>query len=206
MGYAKLLPNLAQVSKRKDSDALLRNGRNRSGSRRRRACSCAFLLQRTMAEKEDSSSNQAGDYQERQHNFMPWHSSFGPCTWCGRHGRRYSFELCRWVGITDDIGIEIHHGDNNTVFHFEIAQLVQIRLPTAVLREIVRHAFANENVTGITAIHYALRDVDAGAGDILTLVHIRHVMHRPAVNAHPHGQTRLCTQPLTDLKRTFHRL
>jgi len=42
------------------------------------------------------------------------------------------------------------------VFHFDVPQFVQIRLPAAVLREIIGHAFTNENVTGITAI--PLRD------------------------------------------------
>ena len=83
---------------------------------------------------------------------------------------------------------------------------MQIRLPTAVLRQIVSHAFRKKDVTGITAIHHPLCDVNAGTGDVLALVHIGDVMHRAAVNTHPHGQTRLCTQLLTDLERAFHRI
>src|SRR5438874_7727631 len=113
---------------------------------------------------------------------MPRHSSFGLSTWCGRHGRRYSFELRRRHGVADDIGVEIHRGNNNTVFDFEIAELVQIWLPAAVLREIVGHASANENVTGIATIHHPLRGINAGPGDVLALVDIGHVMHRPTVD------------------------
>ena len=98
------------------------------------------------------------------------------------------------IRIADNIGIKIHHRDNDAVFHFKIPEFVQIRLPAAVLREIIGHAFANENVTGIAAIHHPLRDVDAGAGDVFALVHIGDVMHRTAVNAHPHRQTRLRPQ------------
>ena len=116
------------------------------------------------------------------------------------------FESLGRIRIADDIGIEIDHRDNDTVFHFEIAELVQIRLPAAVLCEIIGDAFGKKDVTGITTIHHPLRDVNASPGDILTLVHIGDVMDRAAVNAHPHGQTRLCTQPLADLERAFHRI
>ena len=58
------------------------------------------------------------------------------------------------------------------MFHFEIAQVMQIRLPPAVLCKIVGYAFGSQDVPGITAIHHPLRDVDAGAGDVLSLVHI----------------------------------
>ncbi len=115
-------------------------------------------------------------------------------------------ESLRRIWVADDIGIEIHDRNNDAVFDFEIAELMQVRLPATVLRKIIGHAFGKENVTGITAIHHPLRDVDAGAGDVLALVHIGHVMDRAAVNSHAHGQTRLCTQPLTDLERALHRI
>ena len=92
------------------------------------------------------------------------------------------------------------------MFHLEIPQIMQIRLPTTVLCKIIGDAFRKKDVPGIAAIHHSLRDVNAGAGNVLALVHVGHMMHRTAVNAHPHGQTWLCTQPLTDLERALHRI
>ena len=50
-------------------------------------------------------------------------------------------EALRRVWVADDIGIKIHHRDNDAVFDFKVAQLVQVRLPTAILRQIISHAF-----------------------------------------------------------------
>ncbi len=108
--------------------------------------------------------------------------------------------------IAQHFGIEVHDGDDDAVFHSEVAQLVQIRLPAAVLREIIGHAFGEEDVPGIAAVHHLLRDVDPGPGDVLALVHIGHVMHRSAVNANPQRQARFCAQSLADLERAIHRL
>jgi hypothetical protein len=41
--------------------------------------------------------------------------------------------------------------------------------------------FRKQNVPGIAAIHYALRDVDAGASDIRALVDVDHAAYRTAV-------------------------
>src|SRR4029077_14794687 len=102
----------AQVRKREDSDAFLRNGRNRSGSRRRKACSGALRLRGAMAEKEDSRCTEPGDHQQGQHDFMPWYSLwFDDRTRCQR-GNPAKFRGRIW--IADDIGIEIHHGNHDT--------------------------------------------------------------------------------------------
>ena len=83
---------------------------------------------------------------------------------------------------------------------------MQIGLPAAILREIISHALGKKDVTGIAAIHHPLRNVDPGAGNVLALVHIDHVMHRPAVNTHSHRQTWFGAQRLTDLQSTFYRV
>ena len=55
-----------------------------------------------------------------------------------------------------------------------------------VLGEIFGDAFRKKNVSGIPAIHHALGDVDAGAGDVRSVVHIGHSADRSAVDPHPH--------------------
>ena len=92
------------------------------------------------------------------------------------------------------------------MFHFHVAQFVKIRLPTTLLCEIVSHAFTNENVAGIPAIHHSLRDVDAYAGNVFALVCILHLMDRAAVDSHSHRQTWLRAQSVADLQGAFNRL
>jgi hypothetical protein len=69
------------------------------------------------------------------------------------------------------------------------------------LREVVRDTFANENMTGVAAIHHSLRAFDPGCGNLFPLVRIRDVMHRTAVNTHPHGKFRVLPQRFSDLQR-----
>src|SRR5229473_3573552 len=87
-----------------------------------------------------------------------------------------------------------------------VAQFVKIRLPTTLLCEIVSHAFTNENVASIPAIHHPLRDVDAYAGNVFALVCILHVMDRAAVDSHSHRQTWLRAQSVADLQGAFDRV
>jgi hypothetical protein len=58
-----------------------------------------------------------------------------------------------------------------------------------------------QNVTGITAIHHALRDVDPGSGDISLFVQISDFIDRAAVNAHPHSQFGMMFEFFANLDR-----
>ena len=72
------------------------------------------------------------------------------------------------------------------MLHFRFAQVVQVWLPLAVLREVGRHALGQKNVTRVATIHHALRHVDAGAGHIRPVVHIDNLIDRAAI--HPHAK------------------
>ena len=52
------------------------------------------------------------------------------------------------------------------VFQLDVTEFVQMRLPKTVLREIVGHAFGDQNVPSIAAIHHSLRDIDSHSSDI----------------------------------------
>src|SRR5262249_41806330 len=71
--------------------------------------------------------------------------------------------------------------ERDAVFYLARSKIVQHRPPLRQLFEIIR-AFRNENVTGVATIHHALRDVDAGTGDVPLLTQVSHFLHRPAVN------------------------
>ena len=58
------------------------------------------------------------------------------------------------------------------MFHLHFADLVQLRLPFSVLRQVVRCARGEKDVSRVAAIHHTLRDVDAGAREVRFVVHV----------------------------------
>ena len=72
------------------------------------------------------------------------------------------------------------------MFHFELAQMMQARLPFAVLLKVLSRAFGKQNVAGIAAIHHTLRHVNAATREVGAAIHIDDLIYRAAMNAHPH--------------------
>jgi len=62
-----------------------------------------------------------------------------------------------------------------------------------------------QNVSGISAIHHPLGDIDPGSGNVCALIHIGNLVHRPTVNAHPNLQARIVFERAADLYRTLRR-
>src|SRR5690242_5843602 len=60
-----------------------------------------------------------------------------------------------------------------------------------------------QNVTGISAIHYSLRDVDSCSGNGCSIVDVGHHIKRPTVNTHPELQLWMTLECLSDLQRTL---
>src|ERR1700730_14599666 len=83
---------------------------------------------------------------------------------------------------------------------------MEIRLPVPILNEIVGHMLGHEDMAGIATIEDALRDVDSRARDVDTIVHIRDLIDRAAVNAHSDLKCRRITQLFCNLQGTANRL
>ena len=97
---------------------------------------------------------------------VPWM----PTQWADRTNRCTpllpplpAFQFLRNRGVAEPIFVEINKIKPQPVFYFPLAEVVQVRLPMAVLSEVVRHMFGQENMSGIAAIHYPLRYVDSGS-------------------------------------------
>src|SRR5712692_7531354 len=89
------------------------------------------------------------------------------------------------------------------MFYFAFAEIVEMRVPARKRYEIVRHAFRQENMPGIAAIHHALSHVDTGTGDIGPLVYIQDYIDRPAMNSHPQPNLGMIFYCRADLHCTF---
>src|SRR5437868_6195824 len=66
------------------------------------------------------------------------------------------------------------HCHADAVFHFALAQIMQMALPMTELLEVFSHVPGDENVTGVAAIHYALHDIDSGAGNVGATTYVHH--------------------------------
>jgi hypothetical protein len=71
--------------------------------------------------------------------------------------------------------------------------------------EVFCHMPAKKNVSGVAAIHDALRDVNAGAGDVRLLVQVGDLVDRSAVNAHSHFEFGMFFQLVGDFHGAQHR-
>jgi hypothetical protein len=58
-----------------------------------------------------------------------------------------------------------------------------------------------EDVSGIAAVHYSLRHVDPGPGNVAAPAHVGHFAHWPAVNAHPERNFGMLPERFCDLER-----
>jgi hypothetical protein len=92
------------------------------------------------------------------------------------------------------------------VLHLALAQIMQVRLPMAILRQIFRHVCRQKNVSGVTAIQHSLRNIDPRTSYVRFLVNIRHSVDRTAVNSHPQLHARMILQSSANLERTPGRL
>ena len=62
------------------------------------------------------------------------------------------------------------------------------------LLEVVSHTFGKQNMPGIPTAHHALRDIDTCTGEIGSVIYVRNLVHRPAMNPHPHADVRIIFQ------------
>ena len=107
--------------------------------------------------------------EQKAHRNCCDHRACDQCSLQASLGRLFPktlLQFLRHFPVADFIGVEINDGNLDAMFDFDFAQVVQVRFPTAVLRQIFRGAFREKNVPGIGEIHDALRRINSGAGDV----------------------------------------
>jgi len=107
--------------------------------------------------------------------------------------------------IAKAVGSEIHQANSNSMLDHHLTQFMQVRTPALVVFQVFGHMFAQQNVTGIAAIHHPLRNVNTSAGDVGALVNVGDFVHRAAVNSHPELKTRRVLQRPGDFQRALGR-
>src|SRR5438067_13149930 len=85
------------------------------------------------------------------------------------------------------------------------SDVVKVALPGAELSQIFSRSLRKENVTGLTAIHHPLCDVNAGASNIDLIVDIHHPADGPAMNAHANSEPGMFFERARDCQSVLHR-
>lgn len=107
--------------------------------------------------------------------------------------------------IAETILVEVKQVQAQPVLHLVLAQIVKVRLPVAILRQIFRHMRRQKNVSGVTAVQHSLRNIDSRTRYIRFLVNIDDSVDRTTVNSHPQLDARMILQLFANLERTLGR-
>lgn len=107
--------------------------------------------------------------------------------------------------IAETILVEVKQVQAQPVLHLALAQIVKVRLPVAILRQIFRHMRRQKNVSGVTAVQHSLRNIDSRTRYIRFLVNIDDSVDRTTVNSHSQPDARMILQLFANLERTLGR-
>src|SRR2546428_13955490 len=77
--------------------------------------------------------------------------------------------------------VEITNLQPESMLYFVLAQIVQVRLPVAVLAQVICYVFGQKNVPGIAAIEDALANIDPAPSHIHLIIHIGDLIDRSAM-------------------------
>src|SRR5437763_1736185 len=114
-----------------------------------------------------------------------------------------ALNLGRNLRIAEILSRKIYQTDPHPMLDHRLAQLMQMRTPAFVIFQILGHAFAQQDVTSITAIHHPLRNVNSRTRDIGSLVYIGHFIHQAAVNSHSNLKLRMAFKRLRNFQRAL---
>ena len=81
-------------------------------------------------------------------------------------------------------GVKVDEVNPNAVLDFALAPIGQVAGPFAQLAEDIGNRFRKQDVPGIAAVHDALRQIDAPAGDVAVGVDVGDPVDGTGVNAH----------------------
>ena len=91
------------------------------------------------------------------------------------------------------------------MFDFTLAKFMQVRLPVRLFLQIFSNVLGQQNVSGITAVHDPLCDIDASTSHIRFAGCVDDPTNGSTVNPHPQLKFRMFLQHTADFQRTFHR-
>src|SRR4029453_12111252 len=150
-------------------------------------------------EKDQRTDNQSAC----RHEKSDCKCSLGPTgssNWTDANGGRgspsTSPEFLGDLWIAETILVEVKQVQAQPVLHLAFAQIVKVRLPVAILRQIFRHMRRQKNVSAATPVQHSLRNIDSRTRYIRFLVNIDDSVDRTTVNSHSQPDARMILQRL----------
>ena len=101
---------------------------------------------------------------------------------------RREVQFLRERGITRFVAMEIDDIEPDAVFDFALAQPVQMRPPSAILREIVGAPFRKQDVSSVATVHCSLRIINCLPEGVPPRGDSGADMDRPGIDAHAEAQ------------------
>ena len=113
-------------------------------------------------------------------------------------------QFARQSGIPNLIRVEIGDAYSHPVFYLECANIMQERSPAFVFRQVLSHMTGKKNVTGVSAIHHPLRNINTGSRYIGAVIYIGDLVYGAAVDTHSNPKFGIIPERLTNLQSTAH--
>lgn len=95
------------------------------------------------------------------------------------------FEFLRWFRVPKFFNVGIDDVNAHAVLHLTFTKVMQMWLPMAVLLQVFSDTLREQDVPGISAVHYALRQIDPDASHIRSVIHVHDAANWSAMYAHP---------------------
>ena len=93
----------------------------------------------------------------------------------------------RWkLAVSDAVSVEIDYRDRDTVLHFALTEIVQMRSPFRIIIDVVGHMLGEEDVSGIPTIHHPLREANVETGSPLSHQRKGHAPNRIQAESQRH--------------------
>ena len=107
--------------------------------------------------------------------------------------------------ISKFFGVEINDSYPRAVLEFNFTEVMQVRLPVSIFRQIRGDTLTHQYVPGIAQSHYALSNVNPNTGNVRLVVHVPNLIHRTAVDSHPQSNLRMVLQGRGNFHGAMHR-
>src|SRR5262249_24882347 len=148
------------ILERKNSDALLGNRSRRAMTSRHRC----WWRPTQKNQGADNQGNRGRNKSDKKHELRPTRSGDRADANSRRVFPPSWPEFFRDLWIAETILVEVKQMQAQPVLHLARAQIVEVRLPMAILGQIFRHVRRQKNVSGVTAIQHSLRNIDSRTG------------------------------------------
>src|SRR6266852_7748015 len=87
--------------------------------------------------------------------------------------------------VSKFLGVDVNNAHPYTVSHVNFAKLVQVRMPMAVLRQVLCHPLGDKDVSRVAQSHHPLCNINSNSSHVPLIVNVPNLIDGPTVDTHP---------------------